>query len=168
MAVEVLVQGLLEDEAFRGGAGKQGYRGSELEVVGRAEDLMDCASLNLNNQFCALEQARAEDGVARVGLGFLERADAELIGHLAMAETLHLREDEPDPVAALVAGAEFGQDFSQDPVLGADEAVEMEGVFDGDLLLQYPDSVCRPDQMLQQAGAAGEAAGDEPGEQGGS
>ena len=128
LAGEVLVEGLGEVGGLRNGAGEERHGRAELEVVGVAEDPLDGSFLDLVHKDCALFKARAEDGMAPVGRGFLKRADAVKVGVGAGAEPLHLRKDEPDPMALLLAGAEFDQNLRIDAGLGAEKSVEIEGV----------------------------------------
>jgi hypothetical protein len=128
LAGEVLLQGLVEDGCALVGAGKKGEAGAELEVVRGAEDLIDGFLLDLEDEEGALFEARTEDGVLQVGLGFIERTDSVEERVRALAEAFDLGEDEPDPVAAFLAGAEFSEDLRVDGGLGAEETAEIEGV----------------------------------------
>ena len=66
--------------------------------------------------------------MAKIGNGFFARGDREAMGHRAMSESGKLREDEPHPVALLLAAAQFGNDPRVDRRLCIEEALEIEGI----------------------------------------
>ncbi|MNP51659.1 hypothetical protein D3C76_1460000 [compost metagenome] len=64
----------------------------------------------------------------KVGLRFFPGTDREAPGHFAVTQPGELRENEPHPVTALVAGFEFGLDPVEHRVLRLDEALQVKGV----------------------------------------
>lgn len=62
--------------------------------------------------------------MGQVVLGPPERGDGESQGPWARAESRELREDEPNPVRALPAGAELGQGSVVGEGLGVEEVLE--------------------------------------------
>ena len=66
---------------------------------------MDGAALNKIDQTRALLEPGTEKRMPPIRRGFLKRANAEVHGLRAVAQPLHLRKDEPNPMAALGAGA---------------------------------------------------------------
>ena len=119
LAGEVLLQRVSEDRGVWGGAGEKGHGGAELEVVGRVEDLIDGPLFDHVDQARALLQAGTEDRVAPEGHGFLKGAHAVEVGVRTVSQAFQLGKDEPDPVAALLAGAKLGEDLREDAGLGA-------------------------------------------------
>lgn len=61
----------------------------------------------------------------QIGVGFIERGDGKLLCHRAVAKTGDLRKDEPDPVAGLPPSAKLSEDCVVDPLLRAEEALEV-------------------------------------------
>ena len=133
LAVEVFLQRVVEAGGVQGcvcgGASEERHRRAELEVVRRTEDFADRAAFDLIDQLRTSFQTRAENRMPEIGHGFLQRADAVKGRMRAVSQAFHLRKDEPDPVAALAAGAEFFQHLWKNAGLGGDEAFEVEGVW---------------------------------------
>jgi hypothetical protein len=74
----------------------------------------------------ALTQPWAEDRVREVGPRLRQPADPEPLGGRARAQSRHLGEDEPHPVAALVARLQLGDDRPVRRGLRLHEALEVE------------------------------------------
>src|SRR6185437_2756876 len=135
-AAKELLQGAMKDRAGRGGLGEERHRRMELEVVRRAEDLPDGAAFAGENEPGALDQARAEHGMREVGAGLVQRRDCEVHGGGAGAEAAALGKDEPHPVSLFAAGGELHENAWINALLRADEAIEVERVRCGHVLLQ--------------------------------
>ena len=91
-----------------------------------------------NAQQCvaALRKARAKHGVLPIGTCLLQTLDSILVGHFAAPERLVLRKDEPHPVAALVAMAQFLKCICIDMKLGLDKAVQIVGGVHGAMVVE--------------------------------
>ena len=63
-----------------------------------------------------------------IGGGFINRLDREALRGAAVPEAGDLREDEPHPMALLVAGAELAANIGVNRFLRIDEALEIKGV----------------------------------------
>jgi len=81
----------------------------------------------LQESFRAVDHAGAELRVGEVRLRLVAPGDAVSLGHRAVAKALELREDEPHPVRALLAGAQLVKGAFVDAVggLGVDEALQV-------------------------------------------
>src|SRR5262249_36202932 len=64
----------------------------------------------------------------QIGARLVDRGDAVMLRGAAAAEAAKLREDEPDPVAALGAIAQFGEHGVVHAVLGIDKAPQIERI----------------------------------------
>src|SRR5487761_127429 len=124
LSAEVLVQRLEEDLIVGRRMREERHARAEFEIVRGAEDLLDAAPCDRSDQLCALAQAWAQDGVAKISFGLGMRRECEALGHRTPAEPLDLRKHEPHPVARLVAGAELRQHPLDDGLLRLNEAVE--------------------------------------------
>jgi hypothetical protein len=87
---------------------KQRHAGVELELIREAEDLRGAAAGHLIHQLRALAQPRAQERVRQVSARLGQRAERVPARGCASAEPRQLREDEPHPVRALLAGAKLG------------------------------------------------------------
>ena len=76
----------------------------------------------------AFAQARPEHRVRQIGGGLGARGDGVALRAVARAEAGDLREDEPHPVAALLAGGELGAHLLVDQILRVDEALQIERI----------------------------------------
>ncbi len=79
-AGEVLVEQPLEHGPRRRNRREQRRAGPELQIVGRAEDLVRGASCDREHGVGALDEPRTEDGVGEVGLGLRGAPDREAPG----------------------------------------------------------------------------------------
>jgi hypothetical protein len=82
------------------------------------------AALDRQHGGDAFAQAGAEDGIGEVFSRRVEVLEAVEFGRRRAAERLELREDEPHPMRAFVAGAELGEGGGVDGVLGGEEVGE--------------------------------------------
>src|SRR5208337_1326242 len=109
----------------------------------------------------AFDETRSQQRMARVGLSFRERANAVKLRRRTPPQALHLRKDEPYPVAALFSRAQLLQNLRKNICLRLHKAFEVEGVFHPGYL---PRTVlCY--FALQQSAAPGQSARQQPAEQ---
>lgn len=99
--VKIFVECQFEERLFGNGEMKQGHAGMEFPVVGIAEDPGDIAVLGLDDEFGALAQSLAELRVLGITARFIEGMERESLGHVAVAETHELWENEPHPMRLL-------------------------------------------------------------------
>ena len=141
------VEHLLENGPARGCTQEQRHGRSQLLRIDRPEDLLRAAGPYFCEDSGALDQPRAEHGMAQVGLGFLERRNGELSRHRAVPEPGDLGENKPHPVAALLAPSQFldGTGVNPTRVLGGDKALQVERVSHmRDLSYLRPPGLARP------------------------
>src|SRR3990170_1559079 len=121
---------LAEQGLIRHGLGEYLHRRPQFHRVDRPEDCLGAlVAQMLKHRRRTLPQAPAEHGMRRIGARFLEPRQAIIFGRAATPKVTMLWEDEPHPVAALLAGAELGQGLFKDPVrLRLDEPLEVERV----------------------------------------
>src|SRR5579863_7696342 len=105
LAPEVLFERGVEERFILGRPCKQRHTRSKLQVVGSAKDLPDRAALDLACQLGALLEARAENGVREIGSGLVERSNAVVTRHPAVAQASELGEYKPHPVALFTSRA---------------------------------------------------------------
>ena len=77
------------------------------------------------HEFAAFPEAISQDRIVEIGCGFFTRTDGEPAGHVAMAQTGDLREDEPHPVALLPACAQFALHRFEYRLLGIHETLQI-------------------------------------------
>lgn len=103
--------------------GEEGHGRAEFEIVRGAEDGVGRFFGMGEDGGRAFEQARAEGFVREIGAGFVKGGQRIALAHGAHAQPGDLREHEPHPMGALVAGAEFGEGGRVDGGLGGEEVV---------------------------------------------
>lgn len=108
-----------------GGFDEECHRGAELEVVGKAEDVIKRAVLDLEEQAGAFAKAPAKGGVSEIGAGFLEGRDREMLRGRTGAEAANLRKNEPHPVRGFAAVVEFADNVFVDAGLGIEESLKV-------------------------------------------
>lgn len=101
LAVEVFEQGRFEEGVVGSSSQKQGHAGAEFQIIWGREDLFSAVTIHAEDKLRTFSESLTQDGVLQVGLGLIKRSDGELLCHSAVAETLDLRKDEPDPVTGL-------------------------------------------------------------------
>ena len=116
-----------------GGAGvgsfqEERHGRGEFEIVGRAENFVERCVFNLVDEARAFAEARAENGMLKIGAGFVERGKSEISRGGAEAEALDLRENEPHPVGSFAAGAEFAYDIIVNVVLRIEKTLQVVGI----------------------------------------
>lgn len=104
-AVEVFVQGVLEEGVIDGSGLKQGHAGAEFQMVRVGEDLFSTSPTYIQHKLRTFSESLTQDRVLQVGLGLIKRSDSELLRHCAVAKTGDLRKDKPDPMAGLSSGS---------------------------------------------------------------
>src|SRR6185295_16627797 len=110
------------------GPAEERHRRTELQVVGRVEDLEQGAVAEIIHQPRALQQARAERVMLRVRDRLRSRPNRIALRHRAQPEAFELRKDKPHPVALLGAATQLGDDARVDGRLGGHEALQLEGI----------------------------------------
>lgn len=83
------------------------HAGTELEIIGTAENITNGFSTVGKNDFGEFDQPGTEYRVMQLGFCFFPAADGIFYRHGTIAQTDHLRKDIPHPVAALAAGLQF-------------------------------------------------------------
>ena len=73
-------------------------------------------------------QPRSEQLVPKIRAGLVERGDRVPGRRRTAAQPVDLREDEPDPMAALAAGAQLVEDGVVDPSLRIDKTLQIKGI----------------------------------------
>ncbi len=109
-------------------APEQGHARAEFHFVGGAEHLVCGPPGNRVDRCSADPQALAEDRMLQVGPRLIEVADRIALRHRAEPESGDLREDEPHPVAALVACFQLLQGLRVSGALSVHEPCEIEGI----------------------------------------
>lgn len=132
LAVGIFFEGGSE-ELMVGGIGggcfeEKRHGGAELEIVGRAENSVEGCVFDLVHEARTLAEARAEDGMLKIGAGFFERGDGEMARGGAEAEALNLWEDEPHPVGSFAAGGEFADDVVVNVGLRVEKTLQVVGI----------------------------------------
>jgi hypothetical protein len=107
-ASRIFPQGVKELAILGRRQGEQGHGRTELQIVRRAEDLVQRTSVNQVYEPGAFSKPRTEDWVQGIGPGFVERRNREPVRGGTAAQTFHLRKDVPHPVRSLASGAQFG------------------------------------------------------------
>lgn len=129
LAGEVLVQRLAERRLVRSCGLEKGQAGAQLQVVGRAEDGVGVVTGQGVDGLHRLHQARAQHGVGQIGSRLGQVGDGVELSGGAAAQAGDLWEDEPHPVASLLASPQFGQRRAVGAGLGVDKAGEGAGVW---------------------------------------
>src|SRR5215218_4236049 len=127
-AVEVVVEDLTEHRLVRCGVREEGHRRAQLLRVDRAEHPVGVGGVEAGECPRALDQPPAERGVSEVGPGLVQAGDREPLRHPAAPEPGDLREDEPHPVGALLAGPQLGERLVVGLGLGVEEPLEVVGI----------------------------------------
>jgi len=86
---------------------------------------VDVLSGNLRYQPRAFQQARAKDRMLQIRNRFFKGADRVEVRRRTVAESLKLRKDEPHPVAALAAFAQFTYHLRVDGAMGIEKSLKL-------------------------------------------
>src|SRR5580704_14430356 len=127
-AAEVLVEALPEHGGLASGAGEQGHRGAELQLIDNTKDLPSGSALDLERKPRAFQQPRPEHRMGEIGQGFVQRRDGEPNRRRALPESRDLRKDEPHPVALFPPCPKLLADFGVDGRLRLHEALQVKAV----------------------------------------
>src|SRR6516162_3357776 len=85
------------------GVGEQRHARSELQIVGRAKNLLYRPTFYEIHDLGALRQPRSQDGVSQICIGFLPGGNREFACQRAVTQPFYLRKDKPHPMARLSA-----------------------------------------------------------------
>ena len=121
-----------ERVAGLGERGEKRHRGTEFQVVRRAQDLLGRAVVDAEQGGGAIPQAGSKDRMRQVGGRLRPRGDRVATGGRARAQAGHLGKHKPHPVRAFAAGAQLGERLRVDRRLGIEETLEwMRGIGGG-------------------------------------
>lgn len=106
-----------------GGGLEERGAGAQLERVHGAHDVLGRGAAMGEDGLCRLDQPGAQNGVGEIGAGLGQIAQAVVDGARAAAKAGQLREDPPDPMAALAPRPQFRKGGGVVTGLGGVEAV---------------------------------------------
>lgn len=135
---EIFRQSAQEDAIVRGSGGEKRHAGPKLQVVGRTEDVVDGALFGPIDKVRTFPQPWPENRMREIGFRFRLAGDAVFVGHRALPQTSHLREDEPHPMRCLATRAEFVAHVTVERRLGIHEAVQIVWIIHRDALNSFP------------------------------
>lgn len=127
-ALIIPVEDALEHRSLGRDGREERRAGSELEVIGGAEDLSSGAPLHAKDGLRALQESRAQDRVTEVGARFIDALDGVHPRNAAVTEPFDLGENVPHPVGALPPGADLGDRGLVVLGLSHDEAIQIERI----------------------------------------
>lgn len=116
-------QRLMKFGLVRGRFGKQGHRRAEFEIVRVPKDCVGGLVGMGEDGAGALDKPGAEGVVGEIGASLIKRAKRIALAHGTHPQPGNLRKDEPHPMTALLAGAEFGEGGWVDGGLGGEEVM---------------------------------------------
>ena len=105
--------------------GEERHARAQLQIVRKTEHGRRVAFLEREQGAADLQQVRAQRRLAQVSARLVKPGDGIKLRRAAHAQTRDLREDIPDPVAALAAAADLAQSGGIVPALRGEKAVEI-------------------------------------------
>ena len=109
----------------RRGGGEERHARAQLQIVRKTEHGRRVAFLEREQGAADLQQVRAQRRLAQVSARLVKPGDGIKLRCAAHAQPRGLREDVPDPVAALAAAADLAQSGGIVPALRGEKAVEI-------------------------------------------
>ena len=121
-----LVEGVLPEMIIRSGdRSEQREAGAEFKIVRRTEDGAGAFVFVRKDRRSAFAQAGTENRVGEVGTGLRRILQAVIGGVPAVAESAELRQNEPHPMRALLAGTKLRERIGIDGSLGIEKPGEI-------------------------------------------
>jgi hypothetical protein len=105
--VVVLIDDLLEYRSIRISVREEGHRGTQLDRVDAAEDVLGAESTVRSDDLGTLDEPRPEYRMGEIGLRFRQIAERVRLSRGTAPEPCDLRKDEPHPVTGLAPVSEL-------------------------------------------------------------
>src|SRR5262249_52368505 len=121
----ILVQQAFEDGPGRRNTCEKRRTGSQLQVIGRAENLMSRSTLHANNRAKTLRQMLPQNGMSQISLSFGDALDREMLGGRAEPEAIELGKDVPHPMRLLLATLDLAERLFVVAFLRVEEAAQV-------------------------------------------